>query len=79
MKETDFPTKNCRSAKKITPLRQVLQSNRTFVVEMYIYCSRRYFVNYFPSLAGKFSLLWRENGFTFSVITVKHLLDIMIQ
>ena len=27
MKEKDFPTKNCRSAKKITQLRQVLKSN----------------------------------------------------
>ena len=26
MKETDFPTKNCRSAKKITQLRQVLKT-----------------------------------------------------
>ena len=28
MKETDFPTKNCRSAKKITQLRQVLKKQR---------------------------------------------------
>ena len=36
MKETDFPTKNCRSTKKITQLRQVLKSNgnATFVVEI---------------------------------------------
>ena len=46
MKETDFPTKNCRSAKKITQLRQVLKSNcsATFVVEMYIYRTKKYFV-----------------------------------
>ena len=39
MKETRFPTKNYRSAKKITQLRQVLKriGNATFVVEMYIY------------------------------------------
>ena len=38
MKEKDFPTKNCRSAKKITQLRQVLKSNSsaTTVVETYI-------------------------------------------
>ena len=46
MKEKDFPTKNCRSAKKITQLRQVLKSNgnATFVVEMYIYRTKNYFV-----------------------------------
>ena len=39
MKETDFPTKNCRSTKKIALLRQLLKSNvnATFVVEIYIY------------------------------------------
>ena len=46
MEETDFPTKNCRSAKKITQLRQVLKSNgnATFVVEMYIYRAKKDFV-----------------------------------
>ena len=47
MKETDFPTKNCtRSAKKITQLRQLLKINdsATFVVEMYIYRTKKYFV-----------------------------------
>ena len=46
MKETDFPTKNCRSAKKIAQLRQLLKSNvsATFVVEMYIYRTKKYFV-----------------------------------
>ena len=28
MKETDFPKKNCRSAKKITQLRQVFERQR---------------------------------------------------
>ena len=28
MKETDFPTKNCRSAKRITQLTQVLKRTR---------------------------------------------------
>ena len=39
MKKTDFPTKNCRSAKKIAQLRQLLKSNdsATFVVEMYMH------------------------------------------
>ena len=49
MKETDFPTKNCRSAKNIAQLkatRQVLKSNGsvTFVVVMYIYRTKKYFV-----------------------------------
>ena len=49
MKETDFPTKNCRSAKNIAQLkttRQVLKSNgsATFVVVMYIYRTKKYFV-----------------------------------
>ena len=46
MKEKDFPTKNCRSAKKITQLRQVLKSNSsaTTVVETYIYRTKKYFV-----------------------------------
>ena len=46
MKETDFPTKNCRSVKKIAQLRQVWKSNdsATFVVEMYIYRTKKYFV-----------------------------------
>ena len=46
MKETDFLAKNCRSAKKISQLRQVLKNNgsATFVVEMYIYCTKKYFV-----------------------------------
>ena len=47
MKEKDFPTKNCRSAKKITQLiiRQVLKSNgsATTVVETYIYRTKKYF------------------------------------
>ena len=45
MKETDLPTKNYRNAKKIThELRQVLKSNATFVAEMYIYRTEKYFV-----------------------------------
>ena len=46
MKEKDFPTKNCRSAKKITQLRQVLKSNgsATTVLETYIYRTKKYFV-----------------------------------
>ena len=49
MKETDFPTKNCRSEKDIAQLkttRQVLESNGsvTFVVVMYIYRTKKYFV-----------------------------------
>ena len=49
MKETDFPTKNCRSARKITQLRQVLKSNATFVVEMYIYRTQKYFVKLYKT------------------------------
>ena len=46
MKEKDFPTKNYRSAKKITQLRQVLKSNgsATTVVQTYIYRTKKYFV-----------------------------------
>ena len=45
MKETDFPTKNCKSLKKITQLRQVLKSNgnATFVVETLCH-TKKYFV-----------------------------------
>ena len=39
--KTDFPTKNCRSAKKIIELTQVFKSNATFVVEMYIYRTKK--------------------------------------
>ena len=46
MKETDFSTKNRRSVNKIAQLKQLLKSNdsTTFVVEMYIYCTKKYFV-----------------------------------
>ena len=37
MRKTDFLTKNCRSGKEIKQLTQVLKSDGTFVVEMYIY------------------------------------------
>ena len=46
IKDTDFATKNCRSAKKIAQLiRQLLKSNdsETFVVEMYIYRTKKCF------------------------------------
>ena len=69
IKETDFPTKNCRSATKITQLRQVLKSNgsATFVVEIYIYCTKRYFVKLykryymFNLLLMHFSVLFSSN------------------
>ena len=44
MKETNFSTKNCRSGKKIVQLRQILKRQRDFVVEMYIYRTKKYFV-----------------------------------
>ena len=52
MKETDFPTKNCRSTKKITQLRQVLKSNgnATFVFEIYIYRTKKYFVKLYKDI-----------------------------
>ena len=48
MIEKYFPTKNCRSAKKIAQLRQVLKSNgsATFVVEMYITAPKSTLSNY---------------------------------
>ena len=59
MKERDFPTKNCRSAKKITQLRQVLKSNgsATFVVEIYIYRTKKYFVKLYK-IYYTFNSLW---------------------
>ena len=48
IKETDFPTKKCRSAKKITQLKTTIEKQRQrdvrFVVEMYIYRTKKYFV-----------------------------------
>ena len=66
MKETDFPTKNCRSAKKITQLRQVLKSNATFVVKMYIYRTKKYFVQLYKRCM--FNLLLMHFSFLSSSI-----------
>ena len=68
MKEKDFPTKNCRSAKKITQLRQVLKSNgsATTVVETYIYRTKKYFVKLYKDIM--FNLLLTHFPFLSSSI-----------
>ena len=69
MKEKDFPTKNCTSAKKITQLRQVLKSNgsATTVVETYIYRIKKYFVKLYKRFY-MFNLLLRHFPFLSSPI-----------
>ena len=66
MKETDFPTKNCRSTKKITQLRQVLKSNGnatpTFVAEIHIYRTKEYFVKLYKRYY-MFNLLFMRFSF----------------
>ena len=44
MKEIDFPTKNCRSAKKTTQLKTTIEKQRQRDDEMYIYHTKKYFV-----------------------------------
>ena len=45
MKETDFPTMNCRSEKKITQIKTTIEKQRKRnMVEMYIYSTKKYFV-----------------------------------
>ena len=42
MKETDFPTKNCRSAANTT--KTSIEKQRDFVVEVYMYHTKKYFL-----------------------------------
>ena len=75
MKETDLPTKNCRSTKKITQLRQVLKSNgnATFVVEIYIYRTKKDFVKLYKRYY-MFNLLFMRFFFLSSSILCQNLL-----
>ena len=69
MKETDFPTKNCRSATKITQLIQVLKSNgnATVLVEIYIYRTKKDFVKLYKRYY-MFNLLFMRFSFLSSSI-----------
>ena len=75
MKETDFPTKNCRSAKKIAQLRQLLKSNdsATFVVEMYIYRTKKYFMKLYKRCCMFNLLLMHFSFLSSSCVKIRYL------
>ena len=65
---TDFPIKNFRSAKKITQLMYFKSSgNAMFMVEMYIYRTKKYFVKLYKR-SYMFNLLLMHFFFLFSSI-----------
>ena len=75
MKETVFPTKNCRSAKKIAQLRQLLKSNdsATFVIEMYIYRTKKYFMKLYKRCCIFNLLLMHFSFLSSSCVKIRYL------